>query len=260
MSAERDEMDDRHRRVTRAAAEQIFDGVSRGAPPVGVPIAELLTAAVPRIADRETPGERSAVAAFRAARRAPEPAARTTVRHRRVTSVLAAKVIVAAAVLTGGGVAVADNADVIPRLFDQGTQHAVAPSRRPSPTSNAGSASAKASVPRPPTGSPSPPGSAPSTGLPPSLTLVSACRSYLDLSTSDRSKWITKHRYADLVSAAGGADRVDAYCAALLNAPSIVSTSPPSVAPSSPPAPSSKGHGSHPSHPPHPTHPAKKQK
>ena len=49
--------------------------------------------------------------------------------------------------------------------------------------------------------------------------LTALCRSYFDTTRNDRSKALKKARFAPLIEAAGGAERVDAYCITSLGLP-----------------------------------------
>jgi hypothetical protein len=227
MSPESDDMTGN--RVTRASAERLLDTFARGTPPSGDSPDELLgalLAAVPGRMVGESEGERAAVAAWRAARASsPKVPARG-----RLTKIVTIKLAVVAAVLTGGGVAAAGSTGILPHLFTSGPQTTM---QKPTgvplahPTGGVKPHSSTA----PPRMSATPPGGSPpaqSSGPPPGTglhgSLVSACRAYLKLPPDDRAGALGQPKFRKLLDAAGGADRVDAFCA---GTPSSASPAPP---------------------------------
>jgi hypothetical protein len=225
-------MTTRYHRLTRASVDRIVDGAPTGAEaaPVSALLAELRTAPI----EPDSDGERLAVAAFRAAQSAPclAPAVGPPRRPRLVR--LAVKVAVVAAILAASSVAAATGDDVLPHLFVGDTRGAVPSARSPAPPARSTSTTSSRSVTphTSPTGRPTT--SAPA--APPAI--VDACRAYQGTDPATRAKALDKHRYAALVAAAGGRDRVDQYCARLVLAAAPAST---------------KAHPAHPPHP-HPKH------
>ncbi|MET7804843.1 hypothetical protein [Micromonospora chersina] len=227
------------RPADRAASERLLDAARAGAPaePGGDPLAHLLAAAAASADPGELAGEERALAAFRAARAAPAPAPAVAPRPRHRFRLGAALAGLAATATAGVAFA------------------AVSLDRGPEPTpppSTSGSTGAGSTGPGTPTdsgpGSAGPTGGVPSTaptpgasggpGRPPSAgQLAGLCRGYLAKSDAQRARALETSAYADLVTAAGGADRVEAYCLALV----------PEKSPEPAPKPSADGGGKTPS-------------
>ncbi|WP_446219563.1 hypothetical protein [Micromonospora sp. IBHARD004] len=174
-------------------------------------LVRLLTAvrAAPR--PHELTGERAAMEAFRAARAGAVPAPAIRAERRILAGLLNAKValaaLLAAAAATGGGVALAaatGNLPGSPGGTDDGT---TAPSAsaggHPTPTSGPGVS------PTPATGA-----SARPTGSP---ALVGLCTAYLAEANGNRYRALESPRFAELVSAAGGREKVPGYCDEVLD-------------------------------------------
>lgn len=180
-------------------------------PQDGTEVLVRLLAAV-RAAPRphEFGGEAAALQAFRAARAgaAASPAARPRRRPRLPGARLALAALLATA--GGGGVALAavtgtlpaplgsDEHRVSPGAGDAGRPDSPAPSRPPSPA---------------PAGRPSGGPGGPAAALP------GLCTAYQATSAADRRQVLETPRFADLVDAAGGPDRVGDYCARLVDRP-----------------------------------------
>ncbi|MFI9639724.1 hypothetical protein ACIG87_06595 [Micromonospora sp. NPDC051925] len=203
--------------VDRAEAERLLDPTGTGTPPsTDDPLARLLAAAAGPARPDELAGEQEAVAAFRAARAAavPGPVVAGRRRRRRLTTGVVAWIAGLAATATAGVAFAAVTLDDRPaeRVPDpvpsdtHPTPHRSGPDRQ-SPSR------------RPPVA----PGGAPSAPVAPYATphhgepagrgkLVGQCRAYLAKSPQQRGKAVTKPGFVDLMAAAGGADRVEAYC------------------------------------------------
>jgi hypothetical protein len=219
--------------IDRATAEALL----RGDPEVrrhAVRLSAYLAAAAAPARPHELAGLPAALEAYRAAGRHPVPP-----RQRKgwLARVLTIKVGLLLAATTAGGVALATTTGTLPL-----------PLSRPAPV-------APTSVPSSPR-----PAVAPRpvvVSARPSPSLLGLCRAY----ATDHGKSLDSPTFTGLASAAGGPDRVDAFCAALLASPVDAS---PSAArpdhPTEPPSdhPSGKGgdHGTGPpsGHPPHPSH------
>ncbi len=203
------------------------------------------------------PGEDRALAAFRAARAAPSAAAyEPPARHPMWSRVLVIKTAVAAGVVAITGVAVAAGTGIIPNPVRIGTPSATHsasanasasgthPTLSPepgSPTSTApataGSATPSGSAPSSPGGGPSTPGTGVAGGTGSAAKLVALCQTFEKLSDKAKTKTLQSTAYQALVSAAGSADQVPAYCEALLPQPTSGATttsSSPAPRPSSP--------------------------
>ncbi|MFG2164354.1 hypothetical protein [Micromonospora chersina] len=208
------------RPADRAESERLLDAARAGAPaePGGDPLAHLLAAAAAPADPGELAGEEQALAAFRAARAAPAPAPAVAPRPRHRFRLGAALAGVAATATAGVAFAAVS--------LDRGTE----PTPPPAP-STSGSTGAGSTGPGTPTdsgpGGAGPTGSVPSTvptpgasggpGRPPSAgQLTGLCRGYLAKSEGQRARALETPAYADLVTAAGGADRVEGYCLALV--------------------------------------------
>ncbi|SCG36271.1 hypothetical protein [Micromonospora humi] len=219
----------------RAESDRRLDA-ARAAPPAGGdPLARLLAAAAAPATGDELAGEERALAAFRAARAAPAVTERAPApRPRRRLRIAAALSGLAATAVAGVAFAAVrlDHGPepvVPPTSTTAGTGPTGTGPSRPAPSGPAGEASGAAASPTPP--SPTPPSSAgPPPGghpAPPPVDgkLAGQCRAYLAKPEGQRAKALTKPGFADLVAAAGGADRVESYCRG--TAPSAAAPTPP---------------------------------
>ncbi|MBM7085480.1 hypothetical protein ACN267_07755 [Micromonospora sp. WMMD734] len=213
------------RRVSRAEAERLLGPTAPGvAPSTDDPLTRLLAAAAAPARPDEFAGEQAALAAFRAARGAPAPGPDPAGRRRpRLTTGVVAWIAGLAATATAG-VAFATVALDRPAERTPGPVPSVTgtgsvrpspflsepsrqtPSRRPGGTAPGGGPSAPPAPPGPPA-----PGGPANAGR-----LVGQCRAYLAKPPAQRAKALTRPGFADLVAAAGGPDRVEAYCRALV--------------------------------------------
>jgi hypothetical protein len=170
----------------------------------GDPLGRLLAAAAAPGSPRDLLGEDAAAATFRSAAAMPAPPAIRDRRPRRVTIALAAQAACALLVVLGG-VALAAGTGVLPNpLVDVSTSLPVPPSAAPSSTV--------------PTAGPSSPAPASTEQLPPEqpvpASLPGLCRAYQAHGGDGES--MSSEAFAALVAAAGGADRVDEFCASIL--------------------------------------------
>ncbi|MEU9825427.1 hypothetical protein [Micromonospora chersina] len=208
------------RPADRAESERLLDAARAGAPagPGGDPLAHLLAAAAAPADPGELAGEEQALAAFRAARAAPAPVPAVAPRPRHRVRLGAALAGLAATATAGVAFAAVS--------LDRGTE----PASPPAP-STPGSTGAGSTGPGTPTdsgsGSAGPTGGEPSTaptsgasggpGRPAGAAqLAGLCRGYLAKSDGQRARALETAAYADLVTAAGGAERVEGYCLALV--------------------------------------------
>lgn len=208
------------RTVGRAEAERLLDPT--GSPPAtDDPLARLLAAAAAPARPGELAGEQAAVEAFRTVRTSgvPGPAA-TGRRRRRLTTGVVAWIAALAATATAGVAFAAVTRDrpvervpgpVPSSASDTG-------SARPSPPrSGPDRRSPARRPPAAPGGTPSAPSASTGHGGPAATgKLVGQCRAYLAKPPEQRAKALTKPGFAALVDAAGGADRVEAYCRGLV--------------------------------------------
>ncbi|MBM7074751.1 hypothetical protein [Micromonospora humida] len=218
------------RPVSRAEAERLLDSTGPGTvPSTDDPLTRLLAAAAAPARVDELAGEQAALAAFRAARGAAAPGPAPAVRRRpRLSTGVVAWIAALAATATAGvafaAAALDRPAERTPGPVPSATATATAtatgadtdrpspyrsepqrqsPSRRPGGTVPGGGPSAP----------PAPPGHS---GPANTGKLVGQCRAYLAMPPPQRAKALTRPGYADLVAAAGGADRVEAYCRTLV--------------------------------------------
>ncbi|TDB77464.1 hypothetical protein E1165_03980 [Micromonospora sp. KC723] len=240
------------RPVDRAEAERLLDAAAAPAAGDADPLARLLHAAAAPSRPAEMAGEEAALAAFRSARAA-GPAADPPRRRRGITTGLVTWV---AGIVTLAAAGVAFAAVTRDRPADP-QPPAGPPASLPEPaavpadggdsggptTPAGGSATAvptatPVGVPSPgatsgqptPTGTPAlpvGPSASASPGVPAGdPRFRGQCRAYLAKSARQREKILTTPAFVDLVAAAGGADRVEAYCQRLLDSGASASQSP----------------------------------
>ncbi|MFG2107419.1 hypothetical protein [Micromonospora chersina] len=203
------------RPADRAESERLLDAARAGAPaePGGDRLAHLLAAAAAPADPGELAGEERALAAFRAARAAPVPAPAVAPRPRHRFRLGAALAGLAATATAGVAFAAVS--------LDRGTEPTPPPAPSTSgstgpgtPTdSGSGSAGPTGGVPStaPTPGASGGPGRQPNAGK-----LAGLCRGYLAKSDRQRARALETPAFADLATAAGGADRVEGYCLALV--------------------------------------------
>ncbi|MCZ7474262.1 hypothetical protein [Micromonospora sp. WMMC273] len=173
--------------LDQETVERLLAGRSGDAPPAPPALLAVLAAVRAAPGAGELDGEAAAVAGYRSARRMP--------RRRRVRFGVRMAVAGLAASLTGG-VALAATGN-LPRAA------------RPAPPPIGTAPPAPETRPARPTGSPGP--GTPQPSAPPGL-----CVAYRALAEPDRGRALATPAFSDLVTAAGGHDRVPDYCAGLL--------------------------------------------
>jgi hypothetical protein len=214
------------RRLNRTTAEQLLRG--RPASPLadGDALASLLVAAAAPAHDRELAGEADAVTAFREAHLSPATRPRRPLMSA-TTKLLAVKAVLAAMGITGGGVALAAATGHLPSQFG-GTPAA------------AGSAHAPASATATPSASGSPEGNP--TGSP-SPSLRGLCQAFTAGAGNNPGKALDNPAFTALITAAGGKDKVAAFCTSVLAAkPGHTPTPHPTGKPSSLPTQAQTAH------------------
>ncbi|MFG1866456.1 hypothetical protein [Micromonospora arborensis] len=233
----------------RAASEQ----ARRAAPPAGdttsdqarVPaptesVAGLLAAAAGPTRPGELAGEEAALAAFRAARANPVPSVPRRQRRRRLTTGAVAWIgAVAATATAGAAFAAVTNRDWAPdpvppapaRTSPTPDEGATVPSE-PSRSASHGTPSPGTPSHVPPSPSVSSPGTPPA-HTPPEGALHGLCRAWQAKEPEQREKALRTPAFERLVTAAGSADQVEAYCRRLVPEP----TPSESVKPKPPPPP-----------------------
>jgi hypothetical protein len=207
----------RRRRLNRTAAEQLLRSRPASLLADGDALASLLVAAAAPARDRELAGEAEAVTAFREAHLSPVTQPRRPLMSA-TTKLLAIKAALAVMGVTGGGVALAAATGHLPSQLG-GTPAA------------AGSAQASASA----TATPSPsrsPESNPAAS--PSPSLRGLCQAFTAGAGSNPGKALGNPAFTALITAAGGKDKVAAFCTGLLAAkPGHTPTAHPTGKPSS---------------------------
>ena len=202
-----------HRDIDDAAAERLLDGVGQG------PVHDLLMAARAAGRTEELAGEAAAVMAFR---RATSAAPRSHARRPMLRRLVAVKVGAVALATVLGGVAIAATTGVLPLPFGP---DAPAGSTQPPPTSWTAPGSSGQTGSSPITGTPPvtppPPGTVPpGQGPTPATALPGLCRAYLAHVAAKPDEQWDNPAFVNLSEAAGGADKVVAFCDELLASPS----------------------------------------
>jgi hypothetical protein len=192
----------RHRRADRAARHRLGDGAAGVGPPGrgSRRLAAVLKAASAGAQAHELAGEEAAVAAFHAARagNTRRPAARRPIRPS--AGVVAWISAVAVAATAGAALAAGSPPAGPPAGLQSKTGPSAAPTSAPAPAAARSPGAIEGRVP------PSP-----------AASHVGLCRSYL-ANAGDRGKALATGHRRELAEAAGGADRVDAYCRRLAGA------------------------------------------
>ncbi|RZU76411.1 hypothetical protein EV384_5066 [Micromonospora kangleipakensis] len=225
----------------RAESERLLDAARDARPPAADadPLRHLLAAAAAPANPGELSGEEQALAAFRAARAAPAPAPARAPGRRRLRAGAVAWVAGLAATATAGVAFAAVSLDAPEEptpppapTTPGGGDSSPSPTRGADPTgSDPGAPGATA-----PSGAPGTTGTGPgrSAGT---AKLTGLCRAYLARSTEQRAQALETPAFADLVTAAGGAERVEDYCLRLVPEASPTSSSSPRAARSTRPTP-----------------------
>ncbi|XTZ16608.1 hypothetical protein ACQSSU_04230 [Micromonospora echinospora] len=196
-------------RIDRDTVERLLDGVT-AAERRQVPddLVRLLDAARAAPRSTELRGEHQAVQAFHAARSAPaRRPSRPAARRGALARLLPAKTIAALAVAATGGMALATVQGAVPSPLRPAPPATTTPVDGPS-----------GGVPERMRTAPTagPPTHGPPGGGPRSPELIPACRSWRDARAVDPDRALRDPAFAPLVRAAGGQDRVDAWCDTVL--------------------------------------------
>ncbi|QUQ65833.1 hypothetical protein [Kutzneria sp. CA-103260] len=202
----------RRRRLDRRTCEQMLGGAPVAG---GDPLTDLLAAAAAPARDGELAGEQAAVAAFRAARlgtahQPQRPSMVKTLLAKLLTARIAAAV--AAVAVAVGGIATAAATGYLRSPL--GGNSTVAPAHSSAPATSAESSSASES---PGVGDSDDHGtSSPRSPESPSPSVTGLCQAYAAGAGSEHGKALDSPPFSALITAAGGKDDVDAYCAKLL--------------------------------------------
>jgi hypothetical protein len=228
----------RRARLSREETERLLAGEALRGParPAAERLAVHLTAAAGPTQPGELAGEAAAVAAFRAARLAPVvPPRRPSVLKTALGKMLTLKVGAAVAgALTAGGVALAATGGPAEAPKEPNPAHASAKSTSSPGSDQAGKPSMSATK-----------GQGNSAGGSPSPSLPGLCKAYQAKADIERGKALDSPAFTALVTAAGGLDKVDTYCATLItpkpdktrptNRPTPKPTGKPTTHPAGPP-------------------------
>lgn len=197
--------DHRSHRIDRRTAEQLLRGVPGQARTNGHDrLNDLLSAAAAPARDRELAGEQAAVAAFRAARLADAPQRRRPWMLKIALANLLTVKIAAAAAAAAGGIALAAATGTLP-----GQHH-----EEPAPTADTNIVATTSTK---TTSASAGPEKKPDNSASPSPSLKGLCQAYTAGAGSEHGKAHDNPAFSALVTAAGGADRVPAFCADLLD-------------------------------------------
>jgi hypothetical protein len=191
---------DRSRRIDRRTAEQLLRGASGEARVSGHDrLTDLLASAAAPARDRELAGEQAAMAAFRSARRATAPQRRRPWMLKIALANLLTVKIAAVTAAAAGGIALAAAAGSLPG--QQRDEHAPPADTKVVTTSTTEAArSAK-------------PEQKPDNSASPSPSLKGLCQAYTAGAGSEHGKAHENPAFSALITAAGGADKVPAFCA-----------------------------------------------
>lgn len=196
-------------RMDQETVERLLVGPVADPPDGPEALVRLLTAvrAAPR--PHELTGERAAMEAFRTARAGSVPMAASRPERRILAGLLSAKVALVAllAAAATGGVALAAATGALPGSLGGADDGTTAPSAsadgRPTPTGGPSlSPTADAGASASPIGSPA---------------LVGLCTAYRKIDDGNRKRELEGPRFAELVSAAGGREKVPGYCDRVLD-------------------------------------------
>jgi hypothetical protein len=194
----------RSRRIGRRTAERLLRDAPGHAQVTGHDrLGDLLAAAAAPARDRELAGEQAAMAAFRDARLAPAPQRRRPRMLKIALANLVTVKIAAVAAAAAGGIALAAAAGTLP-----GQQR-----EEPAPATGT-NAVATTSVTT--TDKSKAPDKKPDNSASPSPSLHGLCQAYTAGAGSEHGKAHENPAFSALLTAAGGPDKVPAFCAGLL--------------------------------------------
>jgi len=188
------------RRFGRRTAERLLRAVPGRTPVAGHDrLSGLLAAAAAPARDRELAGEQAALAAFQGARLATAPQPRRSSMLKIALAHLLTVKIAAVAAVTAGGIALAAAAGTLPGQHREETP-------RPASTEVVGTTSDPARTQNP----------KPDNSASPSPSLKGLCQAYTAGAGAEHGKAHDNPAFSALITAAGGANEVPAFCADLL--------------------------------------------
>jgi hypothetical protein len=227
--ADRDEMSTRgNRRIDRRTVELMLDGHPSDAADRHPPLAGLLVAAAAPGRPTELVSEQECVANFRAAYRTPVPQTRRlSMIKTAVLKLLTVKVLVAACATTAaGGAALAASTGNLPNPLDNhasgtSSQLGTGPDSEKSKSPHGGGRddSKDGKNGKDAKDDNGKPGNGPDATHAPSPSLVGLCHAYDSGNKAEHGKALDNPAFTVLITTAGGRDKVDAFCAALLADP-----------------------------------------
>ncbi|MCO1595036.1 hypothetical protein M8C17_07645 [Micromonospora sp. RHAY321] len=218
----------RDRRADRAETERLLDASRAQSDATSTqdhastpadPVARLLAQAAGPTRPGELAGEEAALAAFRAARADPAPTTARRPHRRRVTTGAVAWIGALAATATAGAAFAAVNLDRAPEPTPSAPS---SPSSTPSdvgatPSDDRTTPPDRSTPPAPRTPSTTPSvTAAPPAEVPPAGQLRGLCHAWLAKNPEQREKALDTPAFEELVTAAGGAAEVEAYCQRLV--------------------------------------------
>ncbi|NJC69148.1 hypothetical protein HC031_05360 [Planosporangium thailandense] len=207
--------------IDRRAAEHLLDQVRAGARPSHPPLAALLAAAAVPGRPEELACEPSIATAFRTAPAIPAPRpGRLSVIKSAVAKVLTVKVMAILATTTAGGVALAAGTGTLPNPLSEPapSTHAGLSAAHPD-ASESGAAHRSAAPNASKDADDRSDAKGPDASKAPSPSLVGLCHAYAAGNKADHGKALENPAFTVLITAAGGKDKVNLYCTALLAAP-----------------------------------------
>jgi len=221
----------RARRIGRREADELLSGGSSRADRAGIVEVLELAAAPPH--PEELAGRQAAVAAFaRAWREGPAAPVRRGRLRAWLSRALAVKAITVLALLSLGGVAVAAGTGTLPAGVQHGAHDLLTPFGVPVPDAS----SAHGTPTRPATphrsASPAPAPGSPAASADPAVHGL--CEAWQAGQTNGQGKKVDAAVLTRLSAAAGGTEKIPAFCAAVLAPPPSPTTGPP-AAPGGPP-------------------------
>jgi hypothetical protein len=209
-------------RIDRRTAEHLLRQEPMGIRDGHPPLAALLTAATVPGRPDELASEQTIAAAFRTAHLSPAPQpGRLSVIKTALLKLLTVKILaVAAATTAAGGVALAASTGALPNPLTQPAPAASTGLSAPHPTATRSGEEHK-------------PGDAEASkdakdadgSKAPSPSLVGLCHAYNAGNKTERGKALDNPAFTALITTAGGKDKVELFCHALLTAPTPASSS-----------------------------------
>ncbi|MCW2638279.1 MAG: hypothetical protein JWP76_585 [Dactylosporangium sp.] len=206
------------RRIDRRTAEHLLGQAPMGLRNAHPPLAALLTAAAVPGRAGELAREQASVAAFRTAHLHPAPQPRRlSVLKAVVMKVLTVKALAVLGVAAGGGVALAASTGTLPnplaqpaRVTSLGLSTAPAQAEQSREAHNPGSTEASKNAKD---------AKDSDVSKAPSPSLVGLCHAYSAGNKTEHGKALDNPAFTALTATAGGKDKVDMFCQALLAAP-----------------------------------------